>query len=389
MILKAEVDCEKTAARSTQDDQSNWDTTTPCRRPLRHVAKQLVGGALSKSGSRRRFVSTLMYLALLCQTLNVFADDNEDNYDYYYSASAKRNWLYGSNSVGLEYVGCVWGYIEGGEDGAEDMACRENESEDGTTYWYQMANCRRAQVAYNVYASDSKSISCSSNTFKESLVTKNGLDEFIYTMNSYDENSPLSNLGDDDLPVCEEDGDGYYISVGCTSSGTFALNRFSDEYCLNYYDQYDSLDDINSAMKKLQSCHSCYSSSSDQNVYQTSCAYMIPYSQSCMSVDSPLCTDTDDFVSAASGNAKRKSHNSSLGAGWANKAKYVFGSFLLVASVVMFMGILFTNRRRRRAMMHRKFRQSASRSKHRSKSRNRSSSRARRPAESGSGGVFT
>ena len=44
----------------------------------------------------------------------------------------------------------------------------EDESEDGTTMWYMMANCKRAQVAYSVYASSSGTTSCR-NDFKESV----------------------------------------------------------------------------------------------------------------------------------------------------------------------------------------------------------------------------
>eukprot|EP00804_Cyclotella_cryptica_P003444 CCRYP_002091-RB/>CCRYP_002091-RB protein AED:0.50 eAED:0.40 QI:0/-1/0/1/-1/0/1/0/163 len=46
------------------------------------------------------------------------------------------------------------------------MGCMNDGSSDGTTYWYQMAMCRRAQVAYSVYATDSGSTSCNSNHFK-------------------------------------------------------------------------------------------------------------------------------------------------------------------------------------------------------------------------------
>jgi hypothetical protein len=60
----------------------------------------------------------------------------------------------------------MWGYVEDNED----SGCMEDSSEDGTTYWYQMANCRRAQAVYTMYASSSSSsASCNSNNFKESV----------------------------------------------------------------------------------------------------------------------------------------------------------------------------------------------------------------------------
>lgn len=59
--------------------------------------------------------------------------------------------------------GCRWSYvIRTGDEG-----CREDESGDGTQYWYQMANCRRANVAYALY--DGSSGRCSKNTFLENV----------------------------------------------------------------------------------------------------------------------------------------------------------------------------------------------------------------------------
>ena len=66
----------------------------------------------------------------------------------------------------MKYEGCVWSYVED-DDG--DMGCMEDESEDGTTSWYMMANCKRAQVAYSMYATTSGSTSCSKNNFKETV----------------------------------------------------------------------------------------------------------------------------------------------------------------------------------------------------------------------------
>jgi hypothetical protein len=60
----------------------------------------------------------------------------------------------------------MWGYVEDNEE----SGCMEDGSEDGTTYWYQMANCRRAQAVFSLYATDSgSSASCSNGNFKESV----------------------------------------------------------------------------------------------------------------------------------------------------------------------------------------------------------------------------
>ena len=62
----------------------------------------------------------------------------------------------------MEVVGCSFANT----DYSEDVGCREDESGDGTQYWYQMANCKRAQVAYSVYASSSGTTSCGSGDYK-------------------------------------------------------------------------------------------------------------------------------------------------------------------------------------------------------------------------------
>jgi hypothetical protein len=82
-----------------------------------------------------------------------------------YGNTLNRDWLCDSASVSFQVDGCVWGYVSDNED----AGCMEDKSSDGTTYWYQMANCRRAQVAYSMYGSSSSTTTCSSTNFKESV----------------------------------------------------------------------------------------------------------------------------------------------------------------------------------------------------------------------------
>lgn len=397
---------EESFVRSTE---AGGGVTIPNRKSRpRHALVAGRDAGLTHTTTARDLLSspTMLALALLCHLPLVargWGGGDNDGSTSIYSASERRNeWMYSASKLNIEYVGCVWGTVEGGEEYHEDFGCREDESEDGTYYWYQMASCRRAQVVYNVYSGGS----CGSSSFKESYVTKTGLSEFIDTMNTYDAYSPLSNVDAEDYPMCEEDGNGYYLSVGCDGNGGFVVNKFSDEYCLQYYgeDENYDLSDINYALQNMQSCYDAYDSSSGNSVYQSALAYLLSYSEPCTSIDSPLCTDSQELGSSSGGFHHKNKHSAS-GASIANKLKYVLGALLLVASVTMFMGILFTNRRRRRAMMHRRFRQSASRSRSsrsrrghssRSKSRTRSSSRKRRESrgdrdrEGGiSGGVFT
>jgi hypothetical protein len=96
-----------------------------------------------------------------------------------YGNSINREWLYDSAGMSMKLEGCVWGYVNDGED----SGCMESSSEDGTTYWYQMANCRRAQAVYSVYSSSSGHASCNSANFKETVSFFLELDKVLYAKN--------------------------------------------------------------------------------------------------------------------------------------------------------------------------------------------------------------
>lgn len=83
----------------------------------------------------------------------------------YYGNTFTQDWLYDSKSIAIKVEGCVWGYVAD----SEEVGCLQDDSEDGLTNWYMMANCRRPQVAYSVYASSSSSTSCNSANFKGSV----------------------------------------------------------------------------------------------------------------------------------------------------------------------------------------------------------------------------
>mmetsp|Transcript_5557 Transcript_5557/g.12169 ORF Transcript_5557/g.12169 Transcript_5557/m.12169 type:complete len:366 (+) Transcript_5557:124-1221(+) len=293
------------------------------------------------------------------------------NAGMYYQNEA-YDWLYSSSNIAMKVEGCVWATT----DDNEDVGCMEDESGDGTTYWYQMAMCRRAQVAYSVYASDSGSASCSSSSFKGTFVTQDGLAEFAYLMETYDGYSPITQDSVGDVPMCEEGGNnGYYLSVGCASDGTFTIDEFSDQYCLQRVGTYSYLSDVNSIFKSyFQSCYGIYSAKTDESVDYSAAGALVSASKACGALDSYLCQDNERISSASSGKISTISSAGHTIANFnvANKAKYALGTLCLIGSLFMFLGILFTNRRKRRAMMHRKMR--ASRSK-RGSSKKRSSSR--------------
>jgi hypothetical protein len=79
-----------------------------------------------------------------------------------------RDWMYNAKGISIKVEGCMWAYWQDKDN--ENSGCLEESSEDGTTYWYQMSNCRRAQVVWSVYASDSSSNpNCNANNFKETV----------------------------------------------------------------------------------------------------------------------------------------------------------------------------------------------------------------------------
>lgn len=325
-------------------------------------------------------VSVALIIQLPVQILAGWGGNSNGGVDTsIYGMSMQRDWLYDSSSIAIKHEGCVWSYV----DDRESMGCMDDESEDGTTYWYQMANCKRAQVAYSVYATSSGTTSCSKGDFKESLMTNSGVAEFAYTMGQYSYNSPISENDVADFPICEAYGN-YYLSVGCSSSGTYTIDQFTDQYCTEWSGTYDTLDNFNSAMSSLSRCYSAYSS--DESSYTSLAAYLIPESGTCSAQESNYCT-TSNFISRAGSSSGFQRTSSGLDISFTNKLKYGLGGAMLLGSLIMFLGILFTNRRKRRALMRRKFKNGPS---SRSKSKKSSSSKARRrkKKETGSGGVF-
>jgi hypothetical protein len=110
-------------------------------------------------------MALLSMLAIQVQAWGSSSSTNSEADESVYGNTFVRDWLYDSKSLSFKVTGCVWGYV----DDSEEFGCLEDESEDGTTNWYMMANCRRPQVAFSVYASSGSSTSCNSNNFVESV----------------------------------------------------------------------------------------------------------------------------------------------------------------------------------------------------------------------------
>ena len=116
------------------------------------------------------FVLVLLEALVCSHLLNVvqaWGNSNSDSEFSYsmYGNSYTRDWLYDGSILSFEVLGCVWGMVYD----SEEAGCLEDESEDGTYNWYMMANCRRPQVAYSVYASEYGTTTCSSTTFVGSV----------------------------------------------------------------------------------------------------------------------------------------------------------------------------------------------------------------------------
>jgi hypothetical protein len=88
----------------------------------------------------------------------------------YFSTSLRRDYLYNSKKIHIEYVGCAVGYtrVNGDKDNDNESGCLENSSEDGLSYWFMMSNCKRAQVVFNVFANSGVG-GCGEGSFQESV----------------------------------------------------------------------------------------------------------------------------------------------------------------------------------------------------------------------------
>lgn len=238
-------------------------------------------------------------------------------------------------------------------------------------------------------------------------MTKGGVSEFIYYLTNYGGASFYGdddNFGDDGAADCGEGYNGGYVGLDCTDDGQFALNYFNDQYCISRTgSQYDQLSNVNSFIKSYKSCTKSYSygDSTDNSLIHK----LVYYSEPCTSMDYNVCTDNSVFEerSSSSGRGSFGGHHHGWSSraymgghkSWVTKLKYVVGGLFLLASFIMFTGILFTNRRRRRAMMMRKYRQAKKQRREKSrdgsrKSRSGSKKRSKsRPKESKPDGVLT
>jgi hypothetical protein len=122
---------------------------------------------------RTGFLVTL--LSILASPVTAWGNSNSNSNteadESVYGNNFVLDWLYDSKSLSIKVEGCVWGNVAD----SEEVGCLEDESEDGTTNWYMMANCKRPQVAFTVYGSSSSNTGCNSNNYKGSVSQKKSL----------------------------------------------------------------------------------------------------------------------------------------------------------------------------------------------------------------------
>jgi hypothetical protein len=162
---------------NNDNSNSNRKNTQHTNRKRKERIAMLVPSSSSSSSSSSSLMKNILFQVLVCSQLfllnnilqvQAWGNSGNTNYEGSYSIYGNgytRDWLYDGSTLSFEVLGCVWGMVYD----SEEAGCLEDESEDGTYNWYMMANCRRPQVAYSVYASDSGSSSCGSNTFVGSV----------------------------------------------------------------------------------------------------------------------------------------------------------------------------------------------------------------------------
>ena len=130
------------------------------------ICRQYAKTSLMIPACLRINAMSLMILAALVGKIAAWGGSSSASDDSIYGNTFVRDWMYNSKSISIKVEGCAWGYVED----SEEVGCLEDGSDDGTTNWYMMANCRRPQVVFSVYASSSGgSASCNSNNFVGSV----------------------------------------------------------------------------------------------------------------------------------------------------------------------------------------------------------------------------
>lgn len=129
----------------------------------RDTHKRMVSRLWRQNDGLMRHSQLASFLLLLFVTVPCVEGwgNNNDNDLSLYSNNYYRDWLEDGSTISLKMHGCVESFVSDGEN----AACMEQSSEDGTTYWYMMSNCKRANVVYSLYSANN----CNNGNFRETV----------------------------------------------------------------------------------------------------------------------------------------------------------------------------------------------------------------------------
>jgi len=137
--------------------------------------KRMASRVRRHDGLRRRPLASFLGAALLLfvsmPSVKGWGNNNGDDMTIY-SNNYHRDWLEDGSTISMKIHGCVESFVNDGEN----AACMENNSDDGTTYWYMMSNCKRANVVYSLYSANN----CNSGNFQESVRRSCALSSFLH-----------------------------------------------------------------------------------------------------------------------------------------------------------------------------------------------------------------
>lgn len=123
--------------------------------------KQSLASNQQQKWTGEKLVLVCSLLLMGSSPVQAWGSSHQSTDELVYGNRFDNDWLNGGSTLSFHVDGCAWGYTYD----SEEAGCLEDESEEGTTNWYMMANCRRPQVAFSVY----KGNSCSSGNFVGSV----------------------------------------------------------------------------------------------------------------------------------------------------------------------------------------------------------------------------
>jgi len=105
------------------------------------------------------FLGAALLLIVTVPSVECWGSSGEDL--SLYSNNYYRDWLEDGSTISMKILGCVESFVDDGEN----AACMEEDSDDGTTYWYMMSNCKRANVVYSLYSANN----CNNGNLEETV----------------------------------------------------------------------------------------------------------------------------------------------------------------------------------------------------------------------------